>query len=444
MFFISAIRGRLAHLWGVLRGSLWFVPGIMAALSIALALLMLRVDNGQLPEWLADSSWIYSRSAGGARDLLSTVAATMVTIAGVAFSILVVALQLASSQFGPRLLRNFMRDPGNQFVLGTFIGTFLYCLIVMRTISETGGDAPRLSVTMAVPLAIASLGVLIYFLHHAASSMQAPHVISAVARELQTSIDRMYPSRIGQPQPELPPTNLSTGERTISAERSGYVQRIDAGTLMEVARTGDVVLRVLCHPGEYVLAGQPVLAGFPADRISDSVLERGRAALIVGGNRTAEQDVEFTFEQLAQIALRALSPAINDPFTAVSCIDHLGAALDHLVQRPDPPAVRVDRDGQPRVIAPGVAVARVVDRALTPLVEAGRQSSLALRRLAQVVDRLSERVEDEDVQTVLATHAHFLAEHADDELPPHVRDQVRACCSRALERLGRAASEHLP
>jgi uncharacterized membrane protein len=134
------LTGRLAHLWGELRSSLWFVPGIMATVAVTLALVMLRLDDWWTPEWAGEVGWIYSRSAGGARDLLSTVASSMITIAGLTFSILVVALQLASAQFGPRVLRNYMSDRGSQVVLGTFIATFLYCLMVMRTIGDVEGD----------------------------------------------------------------------------------------------------------------------------------------------------------------------------------------------------------------------------------------------------------------------------------------------------------------
>ena len=190
---------KLRKLWDSLHSSYWFIPTLMAASSIILAWAMLTVDRtGSTPNWW----WIYTGGTDGARSLLSAVAGSMVSVVATAFSITIVALQLASSNFGPRLLRNFMQDTGNQIVLGTFIATFIYCLLVLRTIHGEGDGysffVPQLSVTVGTVLAIASMGVLIYFIHHASTIIQASHVITQVSDDLANTIDRLFPDKIGQ------------------------------------------------------------------------------------------------------------------------------------------------------------------------------------------------------------------------------------------------------
>jgi uncharacterized membrane protein len=348
--------GRLLHLWDRIRTSLWFVPTVMIAGAMLLAFVTLQFDSEATAEWLSEIPWIHSRTAAGARDLLGVVATSMVTIAGITFSIMVVALQLASQQLGPRMLRNFMRDLGNQVVLGTFIATFVYCLLVMRTIEDAdgGGASARLSVVVGLLLAIASLGVLIYFIHHAAASMQAPNVITAVSRELHALIDRLYPERdeeraAGEGGPGV---RAGAAWKAIRSRHGGYLQRVDDAGLVSLAREADAVIRLQLVPGAFVVEGEPFAEVAPPDACSSKV-ERGiDRHCIFDTQRTSAQDVEFELGRLVEIALRALSTGRNDAFTAVSCIDHLSAALVQLARRPFPPTVRRDDEGAVRLIVP--------------------------------------------------------------------------------------------
>jgi uncharacterized membrane protein len=426
---------RLAHLWDTLRSSLWFVPGVMAVGALLLARLVVYLDDAWVSRWTTGSEWIYSRSPAGARDLLSTVAASMITVAGLTFSIIIVALQLASSQFGPRVLRSYMRDRGSQVVLGTFIATFLYCLMVMRTISDTEGEEPRLAVSVAVALAVASLAVLIYFLHHSAASIHAPNVVATISRELAAGIDRLYPASIGSAPslPVLPPA--ATSGAPIAAGVPGYVQGVDGDALMRLAQDADAVIRVRRYPGEFVWPDDVVLDITPAARASELTTARARDCIIVGDVRTAQQDIEFCFEQLVQVTLRALSPGYNDPLTAVGCIEHLGAALDRLLQRSEPAAARVDDRHQVRVIAPARPRARVVELTLTPIIESARGATLVLRRLAMTVEALAPRANTDEMRRVLAEQARLIASLIEDVGTPQLRAEVRGCCERASARL---------
>jgi uncharacterized membrane protein len=387
------LPGRLQHLWESLRTSLWFVPAVMTGAAIALATITLRLDQSSARDWLSDVGWVHSRSAAGARDLLRVVAGSMITIAGITFSIVVVALQLASQQLGPRLLRNFMRDLGNQVVLGTFIATFVYCLLVMRTIGLADEAEPtaRLSVVVALLLALASLAVLIYFIHHAAASMQASRVTEAEYQELLRTIDRLYPEPIGGDVPRAEPSRPPEWQAfaPVPAPRTGYLQRVDDHALMRTARGHDVVVQLRLRPGQFVIEGDPIAGVYPADRASTALCRQVRRALILGGDRTPEQDIEFVVERLVEVALRAVSPSRNDLFTAVACIQYLTAALVRVSERHVPSPLRADADGRLRVVAPGVTLPVLVacafdrlDEAEPPIPAVSQALDAARRRLA--------------------------------------------------------------
>ncbi len=325
--------------WEMLRESFWFVPSLTVAAAIVLSLLTIHLDrNAAERNWAAVVGWTFARGPEGSRALLATVAGSMVTISSVTFSITIVALQLASSQFGPRLLRNFMRDRGNQIAIGTFIATFTYCILVLRTVNGTNSEqfVPHISVTVGLILALVSLAVLIYFIHHAAESIQAENVITAVSKELLSAIDRLYPDRIGEKPPAsrtdppadgVVPEDFDSWARAIPSPRSDYLQAIDGERLMQIARDNDLILKVPSRPGKFVVEGDALAKAWPVDRVSEKTANAIRGLFYFGTRRTLVQDVEFGIDQLVEVAVRALSPGINDPFTAINCIDRLGAAL---------------------------------------------------------------------------------------------------------------------
>lgn len=220
------MKAYLSNIWENLRTNFWFVPTIMVLLSIVLATGLLTLDRLTQDTVTSELEWVYTGSPEGARALLAAVASSVITVAGTTFSITIAVLTLASSQFGPRLLRNFVRDRSNQIVLGTFIATFIYCLLVLRTIRglEETQLVPSLSVTGGVVLAVVSIGVLIYFIHHIAESIQADYLIALISRDIDDAIDRLFPQEIGWNTKEtgapsansaLPPPT-STMKRTLS------------------------------------------------------------------------------------------------------------------------------------------------------------------------------------------------------------------------------------
>ncbi|MEG5032701.1 DUF2254 domain-containing protein [Microcoleus sp. AT3-D2] len=384
---------KLSKLWDSLHSSYWFIPTLMALGSIVLAIAMLTLDRtGNIPNW----RWIYTGGTDGARSVLSSVASSMISVVATAFSITIVALQLASSNFGPRLLRNFMQDTGNQIVLGTFIGTFIYCLLVLRTIHAEGEGyslfVPQLSVTVGTGLAIASIGVLIYFIHHASTIIQASHVITQVSGDLDQALDRLFPEKIGEGKANNSrqqvgeiPANFDSEASPIKATGEGYLQAIDDDELMKIARQYNLLVRLTTRPGKFIVKGSDLAMVFPEKQVNQSLKQQINDAFILGQERTEYQDVEFPIDQLVEIALRAISPGINDPFTAIRCIDRLSAGLSRLAQRDFPSPYRYDDEQNLRVIVEGVTFEGLVGTAFNQIRQYSKSDVAVTIRLLEAI-----------------------------------------------------------
>jgi uncharacterized membrane protein len=347
---------RISYTEDRLRNSYWFVPTLMLLGAAALAWVTTNLDDSFDPEkmrWVGDL--IHSGSSDGAREVLGTIAASMITVAGVVFSITIVSLQLASSQFGPRMLANFMRDRGNQITLGTFVAAFLYSLLVLRTI-RNDATVPHLSVTFAVGLAVAGLVVLIYFIHHISTAIQAPNLIDAIADELRRGVDHLFPDVEDVDNADSPevspvfPDGFDERSRPITAPGTGFVQAVDIEDLVKIAADHDLVIRLQTRPGRFVVQRTPFACAYPADRVSDEVATAIAECVMPGARRTAQHDIEFPIKQMVEIAVRALSPAINDPVTASTCVDQTGAGLCELAAREFPSPYVLDGQGRLRFV----------------------------------------------------------------------------------------------
>jgi uncharacterized membrane protein len=400
---------------------------MMTLLALCLALGSIVLDAATTER----TGWSYGGGPDGARAVLSAIAASMITVAGVAFSVTIVALTLASQQFGPRLLRNFMRDKGNQIVLGTFIATFTYCLIVLRTIRSGSSEfVPHISVTIGIFLALASLGVLIYFIHHAAVSIQAPEVIAMVARDIADGIERLFPEHLGDALKEgyagLSEEIVKDFEirgDVITAGEGGYLQSINGAMVMKVAEKSDLVLFLKCRPGDFVVPGGELAKSQPCGRVNDSMTNEIRGAFIFGTQRTHLQDLEFSIEQLVEVAVRALSPGVNDPFTAINCIDRIAAALCVLAQRSFPSPLRHDEEGKLRVIAKPVTFAGIVNTAFDPVRQYGRSSVAVTIRLLEAIATVARCLCRAEDRKALLNQA-LMIERGSHQALPEERDRA--------------------
>lgn len=348
-----------------LRFTYWFLPTVVTAAAAALAAVLLALDT-HVPAAAGWLDWSYGGGADGARAMLVAVAGSTMTVVSVTFSVMVVALTVSSQHFGPRLLNSFMRDRSAQLMLGTFTGTFVYCLVVLRTVHGDGGEryvrfVPSVAITGAVALALVSVSVLIYYVHHIAQAMQVSEITASVARELERTIDRMYPDRIGRGIAVEPSAVPAAGDAVpITAHDSGYVQEIDARQLVNVASDKDVVVRVVARPGTFVVEGSRLALIQPAGVPARTAARRLVSAFVIGNERSTQQDAAFGIQQLVEVVLRGLSPGVNEPFTAMTALDRLGQALARLATREMPSALRTDRAGRVRVVAPPYAFAELL------------------------------------------------------------------------------------
>jgi uncharacterized membrane protein len=415
---------KISKLWDQLHSSYWFIPAVMAVVATALAFTMLNLDRtGKVN---IDYWWVYTGGADGARSLLGSVAGSMISVAATAFSITIVALQLAASNFGPRLLRNFMQDTGNQIVLGTFISTFIYCLLVLRTIHGEGDRyeqyVPQLSVTVGTFLAIISISVLIYFIHHASTIIQASHVIENVSEDLHSTIKRLFPERIGHGKPEDSlgieeiPMSFEKEALPIRANGTGYLQAIDDEELMEIAYKHNLLVRLQVRPGKFIIQGGDLALVFPGKKVNKKLTKQINDAFILGKERTEQQDIEFPIDQLVEIALRAISPGINDPFTAIRCIDRISAGLCHLVQSDFPSPYRYDKNNKLRFIAKGVDFQGLVDRAFNQIRQYGKSDAGVTIRLLEAIAVIATYTNNSKYQASLRHHADMILQDSREGL----------------------------
>ncbi len=432
---------QLAKLWDALHSSYWFLPGIIALGAIILAFAMISLDRTIGFDSL---SWIYTGGPDGARAVLSAIAGSMVSVAATAFSITIVALQLASANFGPRLLRNFMRDTGNQLVLGTFIATFIYSLIVLRTIYGEDYDlfVPHLSVTIGLILAIVSIGVLIYFIHHASTIIQASHVIEGVSQDLDRAIDRLFPERIGLNPPEHElhlgeiPSAFELQAYLIRTNDNGYLQAVDNQKLMDIATKHNLLIHIKSRPGKFVFQGNELAMVWPSERVNRKLTQQIEKVFILGRERTDQQDIAFPINQLVEIAMRALSPGINDPFTAMRCVDRLCAGLCHLVQREFPSPYRYDDDNKLRIIAEPVTFAGMVNDAFNQIRQYGRSDAAVTIHLLEAITTIANYTHNPQDQEVLRRHADMIERGSHEGLPEEQdRQDVQKQYHKALQAL---------
>lgn len=436
------MQTRLRHVWDVVTTGYWFVPMIMSICAVAMAVLLLWIDRQYVSSG-ERLTWLYTGGPDGAKTLLATVAGSIITVAGVAFSITVAALSQASTLFGPRLLRNFMRDTGNQIVLGTFVGTFLYCLMILRTIHAEQGDldafVPQASVTMSVLTATASIAMLIYFIHHVSVSLQAPRVVASVAADMNETIASLtvasepadeQRSPHDDPLDARPPADA----HIVRAAGDGYVQAVEYETLIELAKRADVIIRLERRPGDHVMECSDLARIWPAARVDHDLRRAVARAVICGVEATPEQDVEFAIRQLVEVALRALSPGINDPFTAINCIDALGAGLSQLARRGLPSARRCDGEGRLRVITPVSTFAGAADMAFNQIRQHARDNVAVCIRLLEVIRQSLELVRTQAQRQVLRRHAELIYAECSSGLSSRPdADDLRRRWDRILE-----------
>jgi uncharacterized membrane protein len=418
-----------------LRTNLWLVPGIEVLAAIALFAGTLSLDRAAYRGDFGLPAWVISGTADAARQILTAIAAAVITVVGVVFSIILVTLTLASTQFGPRMLRTFIRDRGTQLTLGTFVATFVYAVLVLVSIGPGphGAFVPHIGVTVTLGLMVAALGVLIYFIHHTATSIQLPQVIASIAAELSEAIEVQggYDARAAaSPRPAGPSAAelaswMAAGGGVVRAPASGYLQFIRHGVLVQFAAEADAVIALSYRPGHFLVQGHPVALVWPpeaAARVSDAL---GRAH-ITGPNRTLTQDVSFGIDQLVEIAIRALSAAVNDTFTAMTCIDWLGDSLCKITARWHPAGVHRDDSGFIRIITAEPSHERLVQRAFEKIRQASTGMPAVMIRQLDALAKIMADTSSPGQRQLLLDQAAMIQRGSERSVPEKAdRDDIR-------------------
>ncbi len=429
-----------------LRTTFWLVPTALVLVAGLLFLVTLEIDWAVYHKHLSLPFWIVTGSADAGREVLIAIAAAIITVVGVVFSITIVALTLASQQFGPRMMRNFVRDMGNQVTLGVFVSTFVYSVLTLVAITETahGTFVPHLSITVSEALMLVDLAVLIYFIHHISKSIQLPEVTAGIARDLLRAIDaefpevgtggRAAPEARGKSLPELVELIDQRGA-PVAATSSGYLQFVGYAQLVDIASKTDSVIRLEHGPGHFLVAGRTLAEVWPrgaADRVGAELAK----AHVTGPHRTLMQDPVFAIDQLVEIAIRALSPAVNDTFTALTCIDWLSAGLSRISRRTLAEGIYRDGDGRIRLVERNPSYARMVDRAFDKIRQAAAGMPAVIIRMIDSLATIAEQTSSPTRLQVLRIQAEAVKRLADESVTePKDRNDIATRYQRLLRRL---------
>lgn len=429
------MKARLANLWDGFHGSFWFMPTILSLAVAVLAAFVIRVDV-EIDQWLVRQAPWLVMTPSAARATLSAIAGAMVTSTSLVFSITIVAVSIAASQFGSRLIRTFRNNRVTHWTLGAFVATSLYCLLLLVVVREGDGSqfVPNLAVYLGMFFAICCLGLLIYFIHNTAVSVQAPNIVRASACDLDDAIERLYPSKLGEPPQERNNEAQSREQygklgdecHVVSSTREGYVQAIDSDSVMHVAHDGGIAIELLARPGTFLTKDLPLAKYWSQSVFDEEIAQRISAAFITGSVRTPRQDVKYAVNELVEVAVRALSPGINDPFTTITCIDRLGAAVGRMAERKIPSAFRLDEENELRVVAWPVTFGEMLDAAFNQIRQHARSNVSVLIRLLTALEAIAVRVQHQSDREAVMRHAEMLRRGAEEAIPePNDREAVQ-------------------
>lgn len=422
-----------------MRTSLWLVPVLMFLLGVALAMVMLRLDAaGAAPDGGA-RSWLNSGNGEDARNLLSTLLTAVISLAGIVFSVTVVSLSLAANAYGPRLIRTFRANRGTQVALGAFAMTIVYLLLVLRAVrGEAAPDEVQdLAVATGSFLALASVLALVWFLQGVSSLIVADEVVRRVRREFDKVVSKLPPLEDAPPPvPYGLPDDFAARSQALRLPREGYVQSIEYGEIVAWAERHDALVRLDCRPGDFVVEGDRKVVVYPAPADPDQARRQIGRFIVSGPARTPDQDFEFAIRHLVEVAVRALSPGINDPFTALAVIDRLRGGIARLARRQLPEPVVRDETGAPRVVRRVSDFPGIVDAAFDQIRQAGAGMPSVLIHMLVAIGALAEHLGTDEQRDALRRHARLIRSAAGEAGGASDRADIDREYRRALAALG--------
>jgi uncharacterized membrane protein len=427
------------YLWDRVKVSLWFVPTIMALGAILLSWLLGLLDE-RVPNLLLNNSKLFlSGSADEMRSAMLNIAGTVLATAGVVFSLLTLPLSTVASQFGSRLLRIFLRDRTTQVVLGMFVATFTYCLTTALSIPniQTQAGAPQITATFGLLLMVLTFASLIILIQHISTMLQAPNIVAAAGRDLLDVVGMETTDEAGESQNLATPADMAIKPLSESAayplqvHEMGYVQFVDPEIILTLAREKDLVIRMLRKPGQFVRLGEAAALVWPAASIDERLAKSLRRGVQIGSQRTPTQDVEYAINQLVEIAVRAMSPAINDPFTALTCLDYLADGLARYASSGESSPNFYDQDGRLRLIFEPADLDELLGAAFNMLRHASCDNASVLLAMLDAIEDISRETKSPEARQELLRHVQLVqAESQAGALIEPDRLFVRSHCER--------------
>jgi uncharacterized membrane protein len=437
-------RVTVRYQWDRMKVSFWVAPVVMSLAAILLAWAMYWLDDLIPNEILQDSRFFLSGSPEEIRAMLVAQASTILATAGVVFTLLTLPLSTVAAQYGSRLLRIFLGDRTTQIVLGTFVATFIYCLAAVLSIPpiEVEPDGPQVTATVGLLLLLVTFASLILLIHHISTMLQAPTIAAAAGGELQEVVLAEFPevtSGDGQKgEPEIRPDSLVEKDAyPVRVRQTGYIQYIDPHYVLTLAREKDLVIRLLRKPGHLVWREAQVALVWPAARVDEELDRQIRKAFRIGNGRTPTQDVAYAVNQLVEMAVRAMSPAINDPFTAITCLDHIGEGLALFIQQGEKSPYYYDRDNRLRLVLEPVTFSELLDGAFDMLRHASCDNASVLLHMLDVIDAIGQKVGSPEARQELLRHVSLIqAESQAGALIDWDRKQIDRRSTKLSDQLG--------
>jgi uncharacterized membrane protein len=337
-----------------------------------------------------------------AQIILGGIATSIMTVVSIVFAIMLMTLTLASMQFSPRIIVSFVQDRVTQWTLGIFLGTFLYCVAALPAAHSLPDPfAPVFTVMGAMLLAVACVGWLLFFIHHISRAISVNHIVARIATDTIAVIDGMMPWPYRHDRLDGAPAAASSWETTVVSEESGYIRFVDRKRLVGLAKDHRVKINVLRRVGHFVPAGVPLIAVSKDGRLTSEAMAELRGAFDLGPTRTLQQDVEFGVLQIVDIALKAISPAVNDPSTAINCVDQLSAIMIRFASREPPESVLYDPPGTMRVVIPWIGYDRLLEAAFEQIRMYSKSDVAVSLRLLRALGDIAATTPDVEYRRML-------------------------------------------
>ena len=427
---------RFLTLWDTVRSSLWALPLAMACAAgvLAYAALNTSLDIQGGAAW-----FLYSGTAKQAPQFLSDLMSSMITMATLAISITMVVLTLAAQQLGPRIINSFMRDIRTQAALGLFVSTVVYLLLVLRSTFGKNDEVSNLAVTVGTVLVFVSLATLLLFVHHLARSIIADKAVARVGAQLDSDIARLLPKETDKGDAELPEIKAAGAPVTLS--KGGYVQAIGFEQIVNAAAEAGAKVVLELRTGQHVIAGTILGHVSPKKAANEKLSKAIDGAFLVGAERSSVQDLEYSVHQLVEIAVRALSPGINDPYTALAALDRLTLSLADVMKRGRAKTVWRDDLGTLRLVAQTSTFDGITDAAFHQIRQNGAGSPAILIRMAENIGQLLQQA-GEDYRAALEKHLALVVNTGNQHITDkHDLKDLQTAASAASENIGRALSK---